>query len=456
MKNSIRLCALGLAVALGAGAQARAAAPALNIPPAAAQNGLREADRTQITEYVQYWVKSLLGATDPNTVVDARKGLVSGYTRYDAKAVDFHTAYAITMSAQIRKAMATPMPPPRELAGLKEVNLAISIDRMPQPALQPLVNAMVTHRDPAVRMLGWAAYFQLRTPVLAEGGKSVADMYAALDKAAASETEGQVLSEMISMFRMSPTADANSGLPAAAYRAGQEKFYELLRKNWLHLCRQVMTGDPAVAEAAMSGTSALSLLSTGLGAAVDKKASLQMMLNLAYAGGNAFDQAALLSEAVIAARDADAAARKAAGPGADDAAKAAAAKAAAKAKDACQKAGADPLTAAGMGEQVEFEQSALTVLLLEVERLLNQYSDKGEPGERWMKIPLTAAKMGLGERGANVHSGALKWVDELTKKGLTDPSTIVKAPVPAATTAPAATPVATPTTAPVKPKPKTK
>jgi hypothetical protein len=207
----------------------------------------------------------------------------------------------------------------------------------------------------------------------------------------------------------------------------------------------------------MTGTAALNLLSTGLGAAVDKKASLQMMLNLAYAGGNAFDQAALLSEAVTAARDADAATRKAAARDADDAAKAAAAKAQAKAKDACQKAGVDVASAADeMGERVEFEQSALTVLLLEVERLLNQFSDKGEPGERWMKIPLTAARMGLGERGANVHSGALRWVDDLTKKGLTDPSTILKAPAPAPSTAPAATPAATATTAPVKPKPKAK
>jgi len=107
-----------------------------------------------------------------------------------------------------------------------------------------------------------------------------------------------------------------------------------------------------------------------------------------------------------------------------------------------------------MGARVEYEQSALTVLLLEVERLLNVYSDRGDPGERWMKVPLTAAKMSLGERGANVHSAALKWVDDLTKKGLTDPSTILKAPPMAPTSAPAATPATGPAKPPVKPKAK--
>ena len=73
MKNSTRLCALGLAVVLGAGVQARAASPVLNIPPAAAQSGLREPDRKLIDDYVQYWVTALVAATDPNGVVDARK-----------------------------------------------------------------------------------------------------------------------------------------------------------------------------------------------------------------------------------------------------------------------------------------------------------------------------------------------------------------------------------------------
>jgi hypothetical protein len=51
-----------------------------------------------------------------------------------------------------------------------------------------------------------------------------------------------------------------------------------------------------------------------------------------------------------------------------------------------------------------------------------------------------------------VHSGALNWVSELTKRGLTNPSTLL-APVAAPTSAPAAGP-ATPATAPAKPKPK--
>jgi hypothetical protein len=445
MKNSIRLSALGLAVVLGAGVQARAAGPVLNIPPAAAASGLREPDRKLVDDYVQFWVKSLVTATDANTVADARKSLSVGYTRYGPGATDFHIAYAISMAAQVRKALGAPMPPPKELAGLKEVNLAISAGRMPQPLLQPLANAMVAHRDPAVRLLGWSAYFQLRAPLLAEGGKSVADMYAVLDKSLASETDGEVLSEMMAMFRMSPAADPNSGVPAAAYRAGQEKAYELLRKNWTRVCRQVMAGEPAAAEAAMTGATAVGLLTTGLGATADKKASLQMMLNLAYAGGNAYDQAALLGEAAAAAREAEAAAKRAAGPAADAAAKAAATKAADKAKDACQKAGVEPAAAIELGGRAEFEQSALAVMLLEAERLLNLFSDKGEPGERWMKVPLTAAKMGLGERGANVHSAALNWVNELAKLGLTNPSTLLAPPA----SAPAA-----PATAPAKPKAK--
>jgi hypothetical protein len=413
-------------VVLAIGSVGLGQAPSLSItPPSAAQSGLLDSHRKQIDEYVDYWVKALMTAGEADKVLDARKNLIEGYNKYGGKAAEFQAAFAKSMAERGKAALSAKTPGSQELAGLKEVNLAVAAGRMAQLSLQPLLDAMVAHKDPGVRYFGWSAYVQLRPLALAEGGKAAKAMYNAVGRAAAEETDPYVLTALMDVFRMSPMPEPGVGITEGAYRTGQEKFYGLLKAHWTRLCQQLLDGEGAMAEAGANGLRAARVLATGLGADADKKTTMQMVINMTYGAGKAYDRAVMLLEAALFAKEVQAAADKARGMETTQPATAPAENPAMeKVKALAAKLGVDPATLAAMQGPAEHGASAVGLLLIECETSLNQLTGKGEPGDRHIQRPLSSTA--AGDRGAAVQLGVLKWVDELKGYGVQHPRDVIE------------------------------
>jgi hypothetical protein len=388
MKTLPRLLVVGLLAVLAAGSTVRAQAPTLNdIPAGAAESGLTDTHRTDIDKYVKHYVDSLVAAK------------TDGYNGFGTKGVMGQDAYAASMATHVGKALGGGIAADAPLARLKEVNLAIPVGRMGQLSIHPLVEAMISHKNPAVRYFGWRAYAELREPLLAAGDKGIAKMYAALVKGLKAETASQVICELMMMFRL--PRDPEPGLEIAEddYRTAQGKLFGILKGQWTALCLRVMEGEAAAAEGALHGFKALRVLYRASVAGADKKSVLQLVINMAWSAGKALDGALLVKASVEAGQGGDAAA-------------------------------------------AEHAVSANHLLLLACEEFLNTLTGKQGPGEWHIRRALGSGT----DRGAAVQLGVLKWIDEVVRDhGLKRPKgLVVKAgPKPAtqpATTAPATSP----------------
>jgi hypothetical protein len=442
MNIPIRLCAAGLVAALLLGPPALAQGPGLNIPRSAAETGLTNEQREQVDTYIAALTKALAAADNAKRVVEIRTLLIRGYNQHGTAAA-FQDAYAGSMAVHGKSLLSGQFGPDDPLTSLREINLAISVGRMAQGSLLPLAEAMVLHKNPAVRYFGWNAYALLRAPLMAAGGDDLQAMYATIAKAASQETDPLVLAELMRTLHLPPSPTPGQGVTSEAHQDAQGKFFGILKADWAQLCQRVLAVDGAMSETAAGGVNTARSLAIGLGDQAVRKAAMQMALNMAWSAGKAFDRSLQMMRAAEAAKNA-----QAGGEGAADVpagAEAPEAGAAEKAGQLAQALGTTPEALAAMSDDIEQAVSANALLLKECEEALNVLTGKGEPGERHIRKPLSAAGS-MGDPGAAVQLGVLKWVDELRKtQGLMHPKDVVPAK-PA--TAPATKPATAPATVP--------
>ena len=427
MNTSYRLGALVIAIVLLIGPSAWAQGPEL--PDS--QGDLTRQGGQQIDEYVQYWLKALAGSTAAKQVIDIRTRLAQGYNRFSG-ADEFQVAYVDAVATHGKTLLAGQIPDD-DLKALKEINFAIAVQRMGKAELRPLADAMIGHGNPAVRHFGWGAYVMLRPLLLTEGGKPQEAMYAAIAGAGAKEADPLVLSELMTVLRLPPEADPSLGIDDDGWRAVQGKFFQALQGNWTLLCKRVKDVDGLMSEAAGSGVAALALYTRNLGDQLDRKAALQMAINMTWCAGKAYDLAWRSALAAQAARDAQAAAKAASGAAGDPAATAQAVAAAAQAKKLADGVGKDPKQLAPMLDHFTLAISANDMLLKQCEQVLSSLAGKPAPGELRIRKALASDK----DRGADVRLAVLAWVDELKKQGLASPKDVISPPP---TTAPATKP----------------
>jgi len=421
MRTLLHYSVAALASALAFGAPARAEGPELTYAASAAESALSDENRQEIDQYVQHWVDALASAAETDRITETCSRLLEGYNKYGSRAGEHHEAYAEAVAKYGKALLGGKLAADDSLAALKAVNFAIRIQRMAKVSLQPLAEAMVTNRNPAVRFFGWRTYATLRGPILATGGNAAKTMFASVSKAPASESDPFVLSEALNVCRMSPRPDPASGVDEVTHNAAQAEFLKALAQNWKAVCLQVMKVDAAASEAALTGVRALRLIKIGLAEQADAKQLLQLVANMAYAAGQAFDRALQMQEAAAAAQQATGMASEAeiVDP--------------AEAKKLAEKFGMTLEQLAGAKGDVEQTVSANASLLAECEVAINVFTGKGEPGERHIRKELSSRGSPV-ERGAAVRLAILKWIAELQK----DPG--IKAPADELKSAPATAP----------------
>jgi hypothetical protein len=405
-----------------AGAAVAAGPPNLDIPADARQKGMLAEHKDQVKARVGYWMKELAAAGSADDVVAVRKGLLKDYTGYTADAREFQNTMAEYTSTFGEKCLGQALRADDPLKGLKEVNLAIAASRMTQLPIQPLLEKMVADSNPGVRLLAWQGYARTRATILAASAAPPKPpparvMFEAMRKGAATETDGMVAAEMIGAMVMAPKPE--EGILAGAYSDAQKEFVKALEANWSRLCKAVLEGDSAMCEACQRGVRAVLPINDGLGGDEMRTTALQLALNAAWAAGAAYDRAEQILPASALAREAAAAAGKAAADGADEGLKADAKKKAAAVAELAAKLKVDPKALAGMGDGAELAFSRASLLLRDCEAALNRLTNKQE---QWINGPL---KQAAPERGAAVRLAVLKWEETLRPMGVKPPKEMV-------------------------------
>jgi len=261
-------------------------------------------------------------------------------------------AYAGSMSSEGLKMLAG-LGAGDKLAALKKINLAIAVSKMGQVTLEPLAVAMVTSNDAPVRYFGWEAYSSMRTIAIVTGGKPAETMRATLAAQFAKETDPAVIGQMMRMFIFRGTDE----IPQPALT----DFFKILDAGWVGLCRKVMVANAQTAEAGATAVEAVMSIKRQLGDKMADKAAAQMLVNMAWAAGKAFDQAQAILQ--TAAKDSD----------------------------------------------IEFTFSTISKLLVDCENGLNGIS---QAGNGRINKALTAS----GDKAANVRLAILDWVADMVKK----------------------------------------
>jgi hypothetical protein len=172
---------------------------------------------------------------------------------------------------------------------IKQVNAALVLSRMPQVIMQPALEKMVVHRNPAVRYLGWRGYRGVRTLLLAQGPSYRQTMFRSLDAAVARENSPLVIRAIFGVLRI-PAAGA--AVPEDVRRKAQEQAFAIFRQIWPNCCRRVLAGNAVMAEVSQEGLAALlNFAPIFRTQKASSEAILQMVVEMTWCSAMAYDQA---------------------------------------------------------------------------------------------------------------------------------------------------------------------
>jgi len=244
----------------------------------------------QIEERLKYWADQIAQATDPQTITSAGAGARNDYRLYETP---YYQAQYAESAASILGALLTGgLKPDDKLLQLKEVNLGIALSAIPQVKIAPALEGMVSHRNPAVRYLGWEGYRRARGVILAESQDLEKQMFDVLTAAAAKEESAPVIGAICTMADVS-SFQSSSGRPTApdTLRDAQTRAFGILDANWARWCGRVMNGEPEMSKACAKAIPAIRTLSAAQAAGKDGKIkALQMVVDLMWSAARAFDR----------------------------------------------------------------------------------------------------------------------------------------------------------------------
>jgi len=185
------------------------------------------AAKKTVADYIDHWLDVLTKANAATTVIGARKMLDQGYTVLPSTSLKYE--YAKHYAAKVAAALNLAGDP---LKVIKETSAAMVAARMEQITIQPALDLMAAHANPAVRY--WAAKgFRTAGPQLLAQEPYAGKMLATLDKTGAAETSGPVAAAVL--HAASGYRDV-SGDSATKLRA-------VLAKVWLARCQEVYQGN---------------------------------------------------------------------------------------------------------------------------------------------------------------------------------------------------------------------
>ena len=439
-KGLIRACCLGLISVLFASG-------AVAAPPPRPDPGDSAGTRNKkIEARIKYWLEQIRTAKDAKTIDEGRRGLIGDYSQ--AAAGRYASSFSLRMVKPATTFLTGQIEPTDPLKRLKEVNTALAISRMSQKEIQPVLEVMVKHSNPAVRYSGWGSYNAnsgwggynaIRNQVL-EDPDLTKIMLKSLDKAGG-ETSLAVMALVHKMLYFPLVRPAS--IAAKTWRQGQETAYAIFDRVWRTRCWQVLQGDTEMGYVCGKALPALVRLDAALGKDNEKKRQRvrQMIANLTWCAGQAYDKALQAEKAAeAAAKAAGAGAHRPAVPGTPPAGvpatrpgtpatmpAGAAARLAEAERTARQQAKAHKQDAASMAMLLRICEKNLNAL----ERI----------GRRHTYIQDALTDRRIVDRGTSVREAVIKWIeDHLDKDRVVIPRRKVFEPKPTTRAATATAP----------------
>ena len=182
------------------------------------------------------------------------------------------------------------------LGKVKEIALATALSQMPQPTIQPALEAMVQcDRNSAVRYFGWKGYHDARLRILGQGLSATQTALASIEQAAKNETSPAVLEQLFRMMELD--AVRPDRVTPETWDLAQKRILAAMNGNWIGWCRRAMAGpdesNELIAEACFWAVrAARSQVERAVQDKDQKKLILQMLVDMAYAAAKGYAQAA--------------------------------------------------------------------------------------------------------------------------------------------------------------------
>ncbi|MFP4052394.1 MAG: hypothetical protein ACLFV7_00850 [Phycisphaerae bacterium] len=259
-------------------------APEINIPNEDLTSVAVRRYRRDIEKYVTFWANVLEKTTVDSQVLLARQRLLSGYTQYDD--VDGLSPQYYGLFADQAAQSLTPRL--KDSSVLKQVNTGIALSGMPRISMQDAYEAMIVHKNPAVRFLGWRGYDRIRDTVLAQGRRAADRMFDSALKAAREEDAAEILSALFNAVSVERSMRNAATVSDSVLTAAQEMAFQVLQTAWKAQLKSIATGDTAMAYTAKRGLAALRDIWPTV--SEDKEArtkGLQMVIDVTYASAKA-------------------------------------------------------------------------------------------------------------------------------------------------------------------------
>jgi len=268
-KIRVSLWIAGTALALSAVA-ARGQAPTLGLSESELTGSLSQASKKKIDAYVKYWTGQMAQADTPVKVAGARLKVLEGYGAYAP--LHYQLYYARSAAGQLASVLA--------LADrVKQIQAAMAGEAMPQISIQPLLETMSRHANPAVRYLAASGYRQAARRMMAQGRQYATKMLAALERLGMKDAAGPVVGQVLAALNPGPQSK-----PAEAGR-----LRAVARKVWLARCKEVLEAKADFVEAYVGAVGALRAMPDD---AADRKVVGQLLLEALEAGSRAYAEPA--------------------------------------------------------------------------------------------------------------------------------------------------------------------
>lgn len=240
-------------------------------------------DNASIKAWMTDWVKRMKAAKDEQEILQVRNDLI-GY--YDANLGGYN--YVQQAAAQVAPLLQKDLGAD-PLRTLKEVNIALALSKLTQVTIQPALEVMVAHPNPAVKYYGWSGYAAERTPIAAMGPGPCKIMFSSLAKNIGTETNALILGQMLRVLDLESTRP-DEITNAKEWEDMQQQTAAMLQANWKAWCIRVRNGDAEMIDALRNGVPAAGKQALW---AKDKQPGkfLQMLVDAAWYAGQAYDDA---------------------------------------------------------------------------------------------------------------------------------------------------------------------
>jgi len=261
-------------------AQAEDEAVELEISPQELRSGLSRRTVERIESLLLEAVEAISRADDAEEVLAGRKKIKAIYDLYEG----YHYQSTVTELAarHLVKILHTEEP-------IKEVNAALALSKMRWVTVQPALEVMVAHENPAVRYLGWRGYQRVRLWVIAQPREFSEKMFASLERAAMNETQKPVIAAVVKMLSIEP--QTVPFISQEDFLWARSRALEILRKAWPRYCRLVREGDGEFAEMCRGAMLAVRKIPSPRSERSQKAPVVQLTLDMMGASAEAFSKA---------------------------------------------------------------------------------------------------------------------------------------------------------------------